>query len=114
MASPDGSGATTASTVGPRRDSRPGQPLASVTETSVRIQGTAPHPVRLRLLAKRLHSLGERPLYEWLVEIANGANPWLRLERYAKIAPLAGFIAANEGDRLPPAARIVGGRHGKP
>jgi DNA repair protein RadD len=48
MASPNGSGAATASTVGPRKDSRPGQPLVSVTETSVRIQGSPPSPARLR------------------------------------------------------------------
>jgi hypothetical protein len=65
---------------------------------------------RLRRLAAELHSLGERPLFEFLLEVSQGADPWERLERYAKLAPLAEFIAVHDGDRLPPAARIVGSR----
>jgi hypothetical protein len=68
-----------------------------------------PPPARLRRLAAALHSLGPRPLYEYLVELADGADAWERLERYAELSPLASFIAANDGDRLPP-LRIVGGR----
>jgi hypothetical protein len=56
-----------------------------------------------------LHSLGERSLYEFLRELKQGRDPWVRLERYAQLAPLAGFIAACHGDRLPPAMRIIDG-----
>jgi hypothetical protein len=83
--------------------SRPASPPANPNNPS------SPPPARLRRLAAVLHSLGPRPLYEFLLEVAGGADPWERLERYAKLAPLAGFIAANDGDRLPP-PRIVGGR----
>jgi hypothetical protein len=54
---------------------------------------------RLRRLAGRLHALGERPLYELLVELDNGAQLWPRLERYAALNPE--FIHALDGDRLP-------------
>jgi hypothetical protein len=57
---------------------------------------------RLRRLAAELHSLGPRPLYECLLEIASGADPWARLERYAELAPLASFIVALGAERLPP------------
>jgi hypothetical protein len=75
----------------------------------------APHrtlapPERLRRLAAALHSLGERALYEYLLEVADGADPWARLERYAEMAPLASFIAAHDGDRLPRPRIIDGGR----
>jgi hypothetical protein len=61
---------------------------------------------RLRFLAARLHSLGERPLYEFLREIDSGAPLQPRLEAYARIAPLAGFIHGLGGDRLT-SARLV-------
>jgi hypothetical protein len=44
----------------------------------------APCDARLRLLAGRLHSLGETPLFEFLREVSQGADPWSRLERYAE------------------------------
>jgi hypothetical protein len=69
-----------------------------------------PSPSRLRLLAKRLHSLGERPPYEWLLELSQGADPWERLERYADLAPLAAFIVSLDGDRLAPPRLVSGGR----
>jgi hypothetical protein len=69
-----------------------------------------PPPARLRWLAAALHSLGERALYEYLLEVADGADPWARLERYAELAPLASFIAANDGDRLSPPRIIDGGQ----
>jgi hypothetical protein len=67
---------------------------------------------RLRLLAARIHALGERPLYELLVELDRGAPLEPRLEAYARLAPLAGFIRDHGGDRLPPRARLLrtGGR----
>jgi hypothetical protein len=63
-------------------------------------------PERLRLLAHRIHRLGERPLFELFSEL--DATPEIRaplhdrLERYAQLAPLADFIAALDGDRLLP------------
>jgi hypothetical protein len=43
--------------------------------------------------------LGERPLYEFLAELDNGAQLWPRLERYASLNPE--FVRALDGDRLP-------------
>jgi hypothetical protein len=63
----------------------------------------------LRFLAAALHALGGRPLFEYLAEVADGADPWIGLERYAKLAPYAEFIAALGGDRLLP-LRTIGGR----
>jgi hypothetical protein len=68
-----------------------------------------PPPARLRRLAAAIHALGERPLYEYLAEVADGGDPWERLEHYARLAPYAEFIVALGADRLPP-LRIVGGR----
>jgi len=83
--------------------------IASAAPSSSPKTSSPPPPARLRRLAAALHSLGERALYEYLLEVADGADHWARLERYAKLAPLASFIAANDGDRLAP-LRIVGGR----
>ena len=58
---------------------------------------TAIPDARLRLLTDRLHRLGPRPLYEFLRELRDGADLLPRLEAYARIAPLAGFIAELEG-----------------
>jgi hypothetical protein len=58
-------------------------------------------PERLRYLAGRLHGLGARPLFEFLREIEAGADLHERLEQYASLAPLAGFIRAMDGDQLP-------------
>jgi hypothetical protein len=65
---------------------------------------------RLNLLAKRIHALGPRPLYELFVELDSGADFSERVERYAELAPLAPFIAALDGDRLPALRAIPGGR----
>jgi hypothetical protein len=67
-----------------------------------------PHE-RLAYLARKIYPLGERPLYELLVELAAGRELGPVLESYARIAPLADFIAALDGDRLPP-PKIVAGR----
>ncbi len=65
---------------------------------------------RLLYLAGRLHSLGPRPLFEFLREIEAGAPLHERLERYAALEPLADFIQSLGGDRLPPPARLIRGR----
>ena len=64
---------------------------------------------RLRLLAKQMHSLGERPLFEYLAEIIAGADPVARLEAYARVASLADFIAVNGGNKLPGCPRLING-----
>jgi hypothetical protein len=65
---------------------------------------------RLQYLASRIHKLGPRPLFELLRELASCADLMFVLERYARIAPLAGFITHLNADLLPPPARLVGGR----
>jgi hypothetical protein len=65
---------------------------------------------RLRYLAAQIHKLGPRPFFELLREIRAGADVLRTLENYARLAPLAGFIASLNGDRLPPPGRLVGGR----
>jgi hypothetical protein len=68
------------------------------------IDAAAVKRARLRYLAKKIHKLGERPLYELLLELSSGAPLHERLERYAALP--ADFIVALGGDRLPP-LRIV-------
>lgn len=63
---------------------------------------------RLAHLARKIHRLGERPLCELFRELDAGANLQERLEKYAALEPLSGFIAARGGDRLPPARPVKG------
>jgi hypothetical protein len=62
---------------------------------------------RLRYLARRLHALGERPLFEFLRELEGGAGLRARLERYARLDPE--FIRSLGGDTFSVAV-IDGGR----
>jgi hypothetical protein len=55
---------------------------------------------RLQHLARQIHGLGERPLYELFRELERGADLHDTLERYARLSPLAEFIAALGGDRF--------------
>ena len=64
---------------------------------------------RLRYLSGRIHSLGEQPRFELFRELDGGGALRSALDRYARIAPLAGFVAADGGDRLPQ-LRVVGGK----
>jgi hypothetical protein len=69
-----------------------------------------PSPIprsRAYLLGARIHDLGPRPLAELFIELLAGADQHDTLERYARLSPLAGFIAANGGDRLPARARAL-------
>jgi hypothetical protein len=69
-----------------------------------------PSPIpksRAYLLGARIHDLGPRALAELFIELMAGAEPHDALERYARLSPLAGFIAANGGDRLPASARAL-------
>lgn len=68
-----------------------------------------PIPIpRLRHLAGEIHGLGDRALYELFRELNDGADFGDTLERYGALAPLRGFIAQLDGDRLPPPVRLVG------
>jgi hypothetical protein len=63
---------------------------------------------RLRHLARQIHRLGERPLFELFRELDAGAPLWPRLEVYATLP--ADFIAAWGGDTLPGPRLASGGR----
>jgi putative DNA primase/helicase len=52
---------------------------------------------RLQMLAGKVHSLGPSPLYEMLRELNAGADLHETIERYARLAPLAEFIATHGG-----------------
>jgi hypothetical protein len=65
---------------------------------------------RLARLARKIHRLGERPLFELFRELATGANLHECLERYAALAPLTGLIQSLSGDRLPRPGVIRGRR----
>jgi hypothetical protein len=64
--------------------------------------------VRLRRLARRLHGLGERPIYELLAEIVQGADIMVRLERYAALDP--DTVRALGGDELPNQLFVIEGK----
>ena len=57
----------------------------------------------------KIYRLGERPLFELFRELDAGAPLIPCLEAYARLERYAGFIAANDGDRLPQ-PRLVPGR----
>jgi hypothetical protein len=65
---------------------------------------------RLHYLASRIHGLGPAPLAYLLAELVEGADPLSRAEAYARLAPLAGFIAGLGGHRLPGLRVVNGGR----
>jgi hypothetical protein len=62
---------------------------------------------RMRLLAARIHPLGERPLFELLRELDRGAELHDALERYARLFELRHFIRDLGGEQLPPRARRI-------
>jgi hypothetical protein len=63
--------------------------------------------VRLQYLARRLHGLGERPLFHFLDEVERGAPLWPHLERYAALP--GDFIKANGGDRFALIVHVIDG-----
>ena len=65
---------------------------------------------RLAFLARRIHRLGDRPLYERFREIDAGAPLHPTLEAYARLEPLAPLIEACGGRDLAPLRAIGGGR----
>jgi hypothetical protein len=64
-------------------------------------------PVRLRYLARRLHALGERPLYELMRELVAGADPVARLDAYCRIDPA--ILVALGGVTLPAMMTAIDG-----
>jgi hypothetical protein len=79
--------------------------ITASREISQRKSGIA--PARLRHLARRLHALGERPLYELMRELVAGADPVGRLEVYCRIDPA--ILAALGGDVLPAMMTAIDG-----
>lgn len=69
---------------------------------------TTPIPrERLALLARQIHRLGERPLCEMLAELEAGKPFHPTLEAYARLEPLADFIAASGGREFAPTRLIA-------
>jgi hypothetical protein len=65
--------------------------------------------VRLQHLARRLHALGERPLFHYLNEVERGHDLREHLEAYARLDP--DFVATMGGSHFgPPVFVIDGGR----
>jgi hypothetical protein len=67
-------------------------------------------PARLRRLAAEIHKLGPFALFCALREIHEGADLHDVLERFAAVAPLAGFVHALGGAEMPGPRIIKGGR----
>jgi hypothetical protein len=82
---------------------------SSDTRKLQKLQAACIRHKRLAHLARRLHRLGERPLYEFIREITAGADPIERLERYAALP--SDFIAALGGDQLLGLRSVGGGRN---
>jgi hypothetical protein len=75
-------------------------------------RGEAPPRIpreRFACLARKIHPLGERPLYELFDELDAGRELGSVLESYARLDRYAGFIQTLNGDRLP-TPKIVAGR----
>jgi hypothetical protein len=93
----------------PRVIDRAGEPI-SLLHTAPSNPRQHRHPLgpdtrRLRYLAARLHGLGPRATYEFLREIAAGADLWCRLERYAELDP--DIVRALGARELPDYVRLV-------
>jgi hypothetical protein len=54
---------------------------------------------RLRRLASQVHGVGPFSLGYLFDELLAGADPLERIEAFARLSPLAGFIRANEGNQ---------------
>ena len=61
---------------------------------------------RLQHLARRVHALGARPLYELFRELLAGADPLARIERYGALD--ADIVCALGGSDFPPPAAVAG------
>ena len=95
---------------GPENDRHPDRLRTKFNGNAAQSQGGGLVPrERLARLARKIHRLGERPLFELFRELATGANLHECLERYAALAPLTGLIQSLSGDRLP-RPRVIRGR----
>ena len=61
--------------------------------------------LRVQLLARKVHRLGERPFFELMCELAGGADPLPRLEAYAALD--VDVVRALGGADLAPTIRSV-------
>jgi hypothetical protein len=78
---------------------------SSDTRKPQKLQEASIRRERLAYLARRLHRLGERPLYEFIREIIAGANPIERLEAFARIdSAIVKYLGA---DRMPPSIHTI-------
>lgn len=67
------------------------------------------HNVRLQQLARRVHALGERPLYEMFRELLNGADPLSTVESYARLDDAV--VRALGGAHFRPPCIVAGLEH---
>jgi hypothetical protein len=96
---------------GLKNERHPNQLRATFYRSGAQSQAVGLIPrVRLTYLAGCLHSLGPRPLLEFLIELDAGANLHERLERYAALERYGHFIKQHGGDRLPSPQIVAGGR----
>jgi hypothetical protein len=86
----------------------PDRLATDLNDTAAPSQGANPALPRERLahLTRAIHRLGERPLLELFLELEHGTELLPVLERYARLP--ADFIAALDGDRLPPVRSVKG------
>jgi hypothetical protein len=89
-----------------RQDSLSHEPANS--QKSLTPQAARIPVARLRHLARLIHALGPRPLFELLRQLDGGAELHPTLEAYARLP--ANFIAAYGGDRLMPPRAVDGGQ----
>ena len=69
---------------------------------------SAPLRARVAYVARKIHGLGEHPLFELILELADGAPLLDRLERYASLP--RDFIVGHCGDRLRPRQLVESSR----
>jgi hypothetical protein len=81
--------------------------ISPAIPTSVTIASSI--ALRVRHLAEQIHSLGPRPLFELMAELAGGADPLPRFEAYARLDP--NIVAELGGDQFSPRLTVFkGGR----
>jgi hypothetical protein len=90
------------------RTARPGGGEPGIDKTgSDNSTSSAPAAAtQVRFLAARLHRLGPRPLCEYLTEVIAGADPLVRLRKYADID--VGILDAHGGRELHHCLRLAG------
>ena len=61
--------------------------------------------LRIRYLAKQIHDLGPKPLFEAMCEIASGADPITTFETFGALP--ADFVREHNGHDLPPNFQVI-------